>query len=177
MFATLLNLKSHDHSRFSVLREQGPFELRLYQKMVCAKVQMKGNFHEVLKIGMHHLYQYLEGNNFKVSKILHYGPYFQIHRSNAWEVGIILPKEIDFLTAPKPLSRIIQIEEVYPQKVAALKFSGEISSERVIRKGEELKRWLWKNQFKVDGPLRFIRNDLGPSLAIFRHSEVLFDVA
>ena len=177
MFGSLLNLRPLDHHRFSVLRNQGPFELRLYQKMVCAKVLMSGSFQEVVKVGMHHLYQYLEGNNFKVSKILHHGPYFQTHRSNAWEIGIILPAELELMTAPKPINRIIRIEEVPVQKVAALRYSGEISSERVIRKGEELKRWLWKNQLAVGGPLRFVRNDLGPSLAFLRQSEVLLDVA
>ena len=177
MIETLLNFTHRRPERFTVLFEQGPFELRQYQPMVCARVYFSGNFSDSIKMGMDHLGQYLAGNNFKITKIPHHGPYFQIHRANQWELGLILPEEIQLLTAPKPMNRLIRIEEIVSQKVAALKYSGAISPERVIRKGEELKRWLWKNKLRLDGPLKFMRNDLGPNVTFFKTSEVLFDVA
>lgn len=176
MFMSLLNWKAQEESRFTLLAAQGPFELRSYQRMVCAKIAVTGSFEEALANGISHLNDFIEGNNFKVDKILNHGPFFQIHKVNHWEIGLILPTDMKLGTVPKPINRMIKIEELVPGRVGVLRFKGHTSRENFHRKGEELKKWLNYKGLSAQGPVRISRHDLTLPLPFFRHNEVHMDV-
>lgn len=176
MFMSLLNWKAQEEARFTLLHCQGPFEIRQYQRMICAKISVTGSFEEALANGINHLNDYLEGNNFRVDKIINHGPYFQIHKVNHWDIGLILPPEMKIVNAPKPINRMIKIEELLPGRVGVLRFKGHTSRELFHRRGEELKKWLNFKGLNGNGPVRISRHDLTVPLPFFRHNEVHIDV-
>lgn len=173
---SLLNLKAQDEARFSLMMSQGPFEVRLYQKLLCARVSLPGSFEEALKEGVRHLSEYLEGTNFKVRKILHAGPLFQLQKNNDWEVGMVLPPEWDIFSVPKPISRFIKIEEWAPHAVGVLRYRGSLTPDIFHRKGEELKRWIKKKGLNSIGPVRLSRHDHFWATPFFRPNEVHLDI-
>lgn len=173
---SLLNLKAQDEARFSLMMTQGPFEVRLYQKLLCARVSLPGSFEEVLKEGMRHLSEYLEGTNFKVKKILHAGPLFQLQKNNDWEIGMVLPSEWNLLNIPKPISRYIKIEEWSPHTAGVLRYRGGLTPEVFQRKGEELKRWIKMKGLNSMGPVRVSRHDHFLAVPFFRPNEVHLDI-
>jgi hypothetical protein len=174
---SLLNWRAQEESRFTLLSNQGPFEVRLYQRMLSARISVTGSFEEALGNGISHLNDYLEGNNFKVDRIENYGPYFQIHKVNHWEIGIILPTTMNASNAPKPINRLIKIEEISPGRVGVLRFKGQTSRETFHRRGEELKKWLNYKGLNAPGPVRISRHDLTIPLPFFRHNEVHMDIS
>lgn len=176
MFMSLLNWRAQEESRYTLIGCQGPFEMRAYQRMVCAKIAVTGSFEEALAMGINHLNDYTEGNNFKVDRILNYGPFFQIHQSNHWEIGLILPPSYKLATAPKPINRMVKIEEINSGRVGVLRFKGHTSRENFHRKGEELKRWITHKGLESSGPVRISRHDLTVPLPFFRHNEVHVDI-
>lgn len=176
MFLSLLNWKAQEEARFSLQYNQGPFEIRMYQRMVCASISLTGTFEESLANGIRQLSDYLEGNNFKVSKIQNCGPYFQIHKVTSWDIGLILPRSFTVMNAPKPINRLIRIEEINPVKVGVLRFKGNTSKEVFFRKGDELMRWLNFKGISPNGPLRIARHDLSIPLPFFRNNEMHMDV-
>ena len=176
IISSLLNIKAQDEARFTLMMTQGPFEVRLYQKLLFARISLQGSFEEVMKNGMRHLSDYLEGTNFKVKKILHAGPFFQMQKNNEWDVGMVLPSEWDMLNIPKPISRLIKIEEWSPNTVAVLRYRGGLSPEVIQRKGEELKRWVKKKGLNSLGPVRVSRHDHFLAVPFFRPNEVHLDI-
>lgn len=173
MFLSLLNLKAAVDTRFTVLAGQGPFELRYYQRMVCAKVNLPGTYEDAVKNGMQYLLDYIGGNNFKVLQIKNYGHLFHIHKVNSWDVGLILPAEI---SAPKPINRLIKIEELPPGKVATLRFNGPLNSEIIERRGEDLRKWLNFRHMNSNGPLTVARHDSLFPFSFLNVNEVQMEV-
>lgn len=172
---SLLNFKTLEQSRYSVLLSQGPFELRFYQRMICAQMSLTGPYDEVLKIGTKYLQEYFEGNNFKVEKIENSGCFFQIKKDNAWDLGIILPASSSIHNAPKPINRMIRITGIPSAKVASLSFKGQQSREIFSRREEELKRWIDYKGLNVKGPLRIMKVSTS-SLPFLRNYEVQYEI-
>lgn len=173
MFLSLLNLKSAADTRFTVLAGQGPFELRYYQRMVCAKVNLQGPYEEAVKNGMQYLRDYLSGNNFKVLQIKNYGHLFHINKVNSWDVGLILPAEI---SAPKPINRLIKIEELPAGKVATLRFNGPVNPEIIERRGADLRKWLNFRNMISNGPLKLAQHDSLFPFSFLQMNEVQMEV-
>lgn len=159
--------------RFTVLDEQGPFELRFYQRMICAKVNLPGSFEETLRKGMQYLIDYLSGNNFKVLQIKRPGHLFHIYKVNSWDIGMVLPAEI---SPPKPINRMIKIEELPPAKMATLRFNGPVNSEIIERRGEDLKKWLTFRRMNPLGPLLVAQHDSFLPFSFLKTNEVQMEV-
>jgi hypothetical protein len=176
LMLTLLNWKTDYDYRYSTILSQGPFELRFYQRQICAKVSLNTNFEESLIEGTRMLKDYIGGNNFKVDKIMHRGPFFQIQRADSWVIGFFLPVHMTMSNIPRPINRSIRLEELLPTKVGALKFKGDPSCEKFLKKGEELNRWLKYKGIPSTGPLRITRPDFEIPLPFLRQSEVQLDV-
>lgn len=176
LLSSFLGQRSMDSERFRLLLRQGPFELRLYERMICAKIPFEPPFESSSKEAFEHLSRYLQGNNFKTDKILNHGPFFQVHKNNSWEMGIILPKDLDFHHVPKPIHRFIKIEELPPCRVASLKHRGGDSITDILERGETLKRWLTKHELSISSPVRLARYHSSLPWSFFSHQEVLFDV-
>jgi hypothetical protein len=173
---SLLNWKTVESSRFTLLSAQGPFELRQYERMCCAIINIQGKCEEALTEGLLHLGEYLDGNNFKVSKIISSGTFFQIYKVNSWDIGLILPANLDLHTTPKPINRRVRIESLDPVRVGVLKFKGKASLEVLQRREEELKKWILHKGLSYTGPLKVSHLDLGLPLSFMRTNEIHIDI-
>jgi hypothetical protein len=156
-FLSLLNVGPLQESRYKLIDSQGPFEIRFYQQMLCAKLSLSGSYGEVLKEGLRHLNEFIGGNNFKVHKIEKHGPVFHIHTPEHWEIGIILPSSMSAVSAPRPINRLIKIEEISPGRVGVLRFHGKDDQQLFFKRSEELKKWLVHKGLKHDGPFIITR--------------------
>lgn len=173
--SSLLNFKTQEEARYTTLNCQGPFEIRLYQRFVCARMSLSGPYEEIIRIGTRYLQEYLEGNNFKVERIENVGCPFQVMKDKTWELGMILPSSFNLFNAPKPINRMIRISEIAPAKIGSLSFKGHQSRELFLRRGEELKRWLDFKKLQVKGPLRVMKVS-SSSLPFLRNYEVQFEL-
>jgi hypothetical protein len=176
IFLSLFNNTAQEETRFTVLSNQGPFELRMYQKIVCAKISIQGSLDQALSEGARFLEDYIEGSNFKADRIKPYGPFFQVQRENGWEIGLILPSHYDLILAPKPINRFVKIEELHPTRVGVLRFRGSPTQDLILKRGAELKRWLTFKGLGHSGPLRITRQNSMYALPFFGHSEVHVNV-
>jgi hypothetical protein len=176
IFLSLLQWKAQDEARFSTLTELGPFEIRLYQRLFCAKLPVKGPFEEAFHQGVAELNDYIEGCNFKVEKIPNAGPYFHSLSQESWELGVILPSGFLAEDWPLPINRKIRLMEIPPGRVSVLRFKGTISKELILRKQAELQRWLNLKGLRPFGQLRVYRHDLTLPVPFFRHNELHLDI-
>ena len=176
MLLSLFNFKSPEEARYTLIMDQGPFEMRMYQRMICAKITLKDSYDKSLIHGIQTLEDYTGGNNFKVDRIINNGTFYHTHKADSWEIGLILPSDLNLAAIPKPINRAIKIEEIFPGKVGVLKFKGEPSEAIIERRGDELKRWLKFKGLKHQGPVRVERHELSFPLSFLKHSEVQLDV-
>lgn len=175
MFPSLLRPKIDEDLRFTRLTSHGPYEVRLYQKMWSAKVSIQGEFNEAFKEGCQLLIDYIEGNNFKVARIGRPTSFFQVHKSSTWDIGMILPKTFTALNTPKPINRMVKIEELSPGKVGVLRYRGKTSRDIFHQKGDELAHWLLGRGLRTNGPLKVNLDNLMP-LNYFKNNEIHVEI-
>jgi hypothetical protein len=156
---SLLNFKTPATEKYSVVSEQGPFELRLYHRMNCASMSLTGPFNEIFKMGIHYLDEYRNGNNFKFEKIDEVDYFFQMMKENTVEIGFFFPVGMTFTTIPKPINRTIRLKELGPAKFATLRFKGHESNELFIRRAQDLKKWIEYQNLKMPGKASKIQSD------------------
>ena len=160
---------------FSVLSQQGPFEIRMYPRLVSAKVLIKGDFTEAIPQGIQRLQNYLEGNNFSVTPLKGHRGFYHVHNPEFWEVGILFPAQL-FSELPLPIDRGIQLEEIASRRVGALRYKGEFSPEIVERRAEELKKWLRRKGLAHDEFFRVCHQKHFMSIPFLKDSEVQLDI-
>lgn len=176
MFLSLLNWRTLDEARFTLLENQGPFEIRYYQRMLCARIKINGLFEEAVTTGMGYLNDFVEGNNFKVSRITNHGPMFYAKTEDSWEVSLILPENQSINDLPSPINRLIRIEETIAGKAAALRFSGSLSGELIERRCADLNKWIKRKGLRSSGPVRVSGQDFLFPLPFYRNNEIMIDV-
>ncbi|MFP5385507.1 MAG: heme-binding protein [Bacteriovoracia bacterium] len=159
---SLFNWKGEAFERFTVLCSQGPFELRLYHRMLCGRVRTGGSQEDALKKGTTYLKDYINGNNFRVSKITNNGNFFYTKHGNLWETGVLLPPDMTLFNAPKPINRLVKIDELPPARVAVLKSVGKYSLSLFERKASELEKWIHYKGYDRKDSFRVLLT--GPSL-------------
>ncbi len=175
LFSSLLRSKATEDLRFRRLASHGPYEVRLYQKMWSAKVSIQGEFHDAFKDGCRLLIEYIEGNNFKMARIGSVASFFQVNKISTWDIGIILPQTFTALNTPKPINRLVRIEELNPGKVGVLRYRGKISGDIFHRKGDELARWLLSRGSKPIGPLKVAIDTVMP-INYFKYNEIHMEI-
>lgn len=172
---SIFNLRASGESRYSLLTSQGPFEIKLYERMISASMSLTGPYEEVMSIGTRYIKEYLEGNNLKVERIDSPGCFYHRMRDSIWDLGVLLPTGFNVHSTPKPINKMIRITELPPGRFGTLKFKGDLSPGLIARKGEELKKWLDYKGLSTRGPLRIMR--LGAfSIPFVRNHEVQFEL-
>jgi hypothetical protein len=176
LLGSLLNLKGLEESRYTLLGSQGPFEIRLYQRMAVAKVMVQGDFNQAFQQGKKHLLDYLQGSNLRLEKIETSSLFFQTERQNAWEVGVILNSIRVNSEIPKPINRLVRLEEISPGKVATLKCNGVTSQEIFSERKNQLMKWLNLKSYSVNGPARIFHHSSSMPIPFLRDKEVMIDI-
>ncbi len=175
LFSSLLRLKTTENLRFRRLTSHGPYEVRLYQKMWSAKVSIRGEFQDAFKDGCRLLTEYIEGNNFKMSRIGNVTSFFLVNKISSWDVGIILPITFTAVNTPKPINRMVRIEELNSGKVGVLRYRGKTSGEIFHQKCDELTHWLSSRGSRPNGPLKVTLDTLMP-LNYLKQNEIHMEI-
>lgn len=172
---SIFNLRVSGDTRYSLLTSQGPFEIKLYERMTSVGMSLTGPYEEVMSIGNRYIKEYLEGNNLKVERIERPGCFYHLMKDSIWELGVLLPSGFNIQSAPKPINKMIRVTDLPPGRFGTLKFKGELSPDLIVRKGEELKKWLDYKGLSTKGPLRIMKLS-ALSVPFRRNYEVQFEL-
>lgn len=169
LLSSLISLKLPEEERYSVIDSQGPFEIRFYRRLACAKVFVPGDLSFAYSQGRKHLEDYLGGSNFRVEKITATPFYFLQKCFNGWEAGVVLNT---FEDVPRPINRLVKLTEFFPGKVGVLKFNGDISEEFVEKRKTDLVKWLNFRNYKSISDIRLFYKDSLVTFPFERTKEV-----
>jgi len=162
-------------------------ELRSYDPMLVAMVQMSGSRKDVISEGFRVLADYIFGNNTleqNISmtapveqqagqKISMTAPVQQQQRSNSWMISFVMPKQFTLKTIPKPNNEMVKINEVPAQRFITIRFSGSNSDDNIRKNESALFNYITQNKINVTGEPKYAFYNPPWTLPFMRRNEIM----
>ena len=124
--------------KYQVLETQGNIEIRRYDPMIIAEVQMRGTRKTAVGNGFRLLADYIFGNNVakrtgpmtaqaqprKSLKIAMTAPVQQQRANDNWQISFVMPSTYTMATLPEPANERVALKVQNSRLYAAISFSG-----------------------------------------------------
>jgi effector-binding domain-containing protein len=180
-----------EQARYTVLREQDPFEIRRYAPQIVAETTVDAEFDKAGNVAFDRLYGYISGKNRKdtsiamtapveqkaaAGEIAMTAPVTQTASDQAYTVRFVMPDEYTLETLPEPADPDVRLRRIPERKMAAIRYSGTWSRKRYEQKKAELKDFIDEQDLEITGDAIFARYDPPFQLWFLRRNEVLIPV-
>jgi hypothetical protein len=183
-----------EEPKYSILQKEPPFELRSYEPMILAEVQVEGDLDEASSQGFRLIAAYIFGQNQVSQKIAMTAPVAIEEKSlqskkiamtapvgiesNAgrWTVSFVMPSQYTMESIPKPLNPRVQLRAIPAVKRAVINFSGFYDANKVAEKTLELESWMKAMQLQATGAPNFARYNPPWTLPFMRRNEIIVNV-
>ena len=182
--------------KYTVLKEDGDFELRRYEPRIVAEVSVDGDVDTASGRGFRLLADYIFGNNRAVSnatvsvtpetstKIAMTAPVSlePISQGNAlttareWRVEFTMPSQYTLATLPKPNNDAIRIRSIPAKTYAAVRYSGMNTERRINEENDRLTDWMKREGLLANGLPELARYNPPWTLPMFKRNEILIPV-
>lgn len=186
-----------DEPAYTLVKEDGPIEIRDYNATVAADVVVQGERREAINDGFRILFKYIDGANTDSQKIPMTAPVGQramapeaagesqkipmtapvaqqADGQGNWTVTFFLPNDMTFAQAPAPTDKRVTIREVPPRRMAVIRFSGRFSDANLKESDARLRDYLAKHDLDFTGPPIYAGYDPPWTLWFLRRNEVLY---
>jgi hypothetical protein len=175
-----------------VLEQTGDFELRQYQPYIVAETLVEGDFGEVGNVGFRRLFDYIQGNNRKKTKIPMTAPVTQEAQSEKipmtapvgqekagdnWRISFVMPASYTLETLPEPLDPRIKLTKIPGRLMAVHQYSGTWSQKRYEAKERQLREFIQGKGLQVVGAPVWARYNPPFMPWFLRRNEVMIPVA
>ena len=180
-----------EQAKYTVLREQKPFEIRRYAPQIVAETTVDAEFDKAGNVAFDRLYGYISGKNRKetsiamtapveqktaTEEIAMTAPVTQTASDQAYTVRFVMPDEYTLETLPEPADPDVRLKRIPERKMAAIRYSGTWSQKRYEQKKAELKDFIDEQGLQITGDAIFARYDPPFQLWFLRRNEVLIPV-
>ena len=161
---------------YKVLKKEGEFELRHYDRMVLVTASMsqgmdnqRGSFYK--------LFGYISGENSDAKKIPMTAPVFMDQANKKTEtMSFVLPDDYTMDMAPDPQDETVKLEEVTDYTVAVITFSGLLKQVNITKHQVLLEEWIMHNGFEKTGSIKAAGYNPPFTIPAMRRNEVLIPV-
>jgi hypothetical protein len=159
---------------YSIIRKSGNFEIRLYEPVLLASVEKRGEMMDVGSSGFRDLAHYIFGGNESGKKIAMTAPVqFEKMDSSRTRMSFSMPSGFTMQNLPKPESEGVLLHEESGRRMAVLQFGGFAGNRGIETKARELREWLKKEGINWSEPVIFMAYN-SPWTLIGRRNEVGF---
>jgi hypothetical protein len=185
------NALAIEEAKFSVLRDEGDFQLRKYEPQVVAETLVAGSFEEAGNEGFRRLFRYISGNNRAKKaiamtapvtqeggseKIPMTAPVSQEKSGGEWRITFLMPSSYTLETLPEPLDPLVRITENPGGFLAAVTYSGTWSRSRYEKHLALLIEWVAAQGLKQTGDPVWARYNPPFTPWFLRRNEILIPV-
>ena len=139
---------------YTVERQIGAAEVRLYQPHLIAEVSVNGPQSQALRRGFRELAGYIFGGNTAAAsidmtspvtqsasqKIAMTTPVTQTGDGEVWTVSFTMPRAYTLATLPVPKTDTIRFREIPPERRIVLRFSGRAGTSKLDARSAELRK-------------------------------------
>ena len=176
--------------KYQVTSLADSIELRSYDPMIVAAVQVNGKRKEAIREGFRILADYIFGNNTLEQNIsmtapvqqqsgetiAMTAPVQQQKNSNFWTISFVMPKMYTLKTIPKPNNKEVILNEVPAQKFIAIRFSGTNSDDNIEQHERTLFNFIKQNKIKVMGESKYAFYNPPWTLPFMRRNEIMMQI-
>jgi hypothetical protein len=192
---SVLGIRTVEEAGYSVLREDGRFELRQYDDLVVAQTSVNASFDKAGEIAFGRLFGYISGENVARSeismtapvltepqgesegvKVAMTAPVLAEGTGNAWKIAFVLPSSFTMDTAPVPSNPLVELATIPSKTVAVVRFSGSLSERKSREAERELLTWMERSALTPASASRSAGYDPPWTPSFLRRNEVLIDV-
>ncbi len=179
-----------EQAKYTVLETHGSIEIRDYDPMIVAEVEVSGEREAAIQEGFRMIADYIFGNNIAAKKVAMTAPVIQqasekismtapvtqqIDGSH-WKVSFVMPGSYTLATLPKPKNDAVKLKEIGNKRFAAIRFSGTGSEENLQKHTRALEQFLEERQLKaISGPTYAFFNPPW-TLPLLRRNEVMIEI-
>jgi effector-binding domain-containing protein len=175
---------------YDVIKSEGNIEIRRYNTMIIAEVQVSGRREDAIGNGFRLLADYIFGNNVvkqeismtapvqqqKSIKIAMTAPVQQQHKVDAWQVSFVMPSKYRINTLPKPADDRVTLKKIPSKQFAVIIFSGTNSDKNVKEHEENLMEYIQSNNLSVISSPKYAFYNPPWTLPSMRRNEVMIEV-
>ena len=178
---SLLGIRTAEEPNYSVLLAEGNKELREYPGLVVARTFMSGTYDQTANDSFRVLAGYIFGKNRgtntegteAASKIPMTAPVLQEKTEDGWQMSFVMPSAHNLNSLPEPLDDRVDLTELPAFRIAAIRYTGLTSEQKINDKAAELEAWLQEKGIKSAGKPLSARYDPPWTLPFLRRNEVL----
>ena len=182
-------IRTGESPKYDVVHEDGEVEIRRYAAFLRANTFAPGNYAESRGAAFKRLASFISGHNsgnvrlyppdslaqanLRGEAIAMTTPVLQAPAGGGWTMAFIMPRKYTFSTAPKPLDVNIELEQVPPQTMAILRYSGHVDEDRIQRKFRELRGWVQSIGWRAISEPLAAQYDPPFTISFLKRNEVL----
>ena len=175
---------------YKVIQSKGKIEIREFDPMVIAEVQVVGRRKDAISSGFKLLADYIFGNNISQEnidttatiqrpaseKIAMTAPVQQQLANGSWLVSFVMPSEYNLEDLPKPKNVEVKLKNVPVKRFVTIQFSGTSSDENLAKHKKLLVEFIKTNSISVTGTPKYAFYNPPWTLPLMRRNEVMFEV-
>jgi len=175
---------------YKVIQSKGKIEIREFDPMVIAEVQVVGRRKDAISSGFKLLADYIFGNNISQEnidttatiqrpaseKIAMTAPVQQQLANNSWLVSFVMPSEYNLEDLPKPKNVEVKLKNVPVKRFVTIQFSGTSSDENLAKHKKLLVEFIKNNSISVTGTSKYAFYNPPWTLPLMRRNEVMFEI-
>ena len=175
---------------YKVIQSKGKIEIREFDPMVIAEVQVVGRRKDAISSGFKLLADYIFGNNISQEnidttatiqqpaseKIAMTAPVQQQLANDSWLVSFVMPSEYNLEDLPKPKNIEVKIKNVTVKRFVTIRLSGTRSDENLAKHKKLLVEFIKNNSISVTGTSKYAFYNPPWTLPLMRRNEVMFEV-
>ena len=175
---------------YKVIQSKGKIEIREFDPMVIAEVQVVGRRKDAISSGFKLLADYIFGNNISQEnidttatiqqpaseKIAMTAPVQQQLANDSWLVSFVMPSEYNLEDLPKPKNIEVKLKNVPVKRFVTIQFSGTSSDENLAKHKKLLVEFIKNNSISVTGTSKYAFYNPPWTLPVMRRNEVMFEV-
>jgi DNA gyrase inhibitor GyrI len=195
-------IQNVEQPKYSLVEQQGDIELRDYPSLLVAEVRRDGTRQQGLSAGFGPLARYIFAKERGGERIAMTAPVEQQAAApnariamtapvtqhavdgpardaggqGGWAVRFIMPSTYRLAQLPAPASDDINLYEVPPRRMAAIRFSGRTTDALIGEQEQRLKDWMGQQGLKQAGPPIYAYYNDPFTPGFLRRNEVLIEV-
>lgn len=175
---------------YKIIKSEDNIEIRRYDPMIIAEVEMTGNREETIGNGFRLLADYIFGNNTfqkdiamtapveqKMNhKIAMTAPVQQESMGDSWKVSFVMPSKYTMQSLPKPNNNHVELKEIASKQFVVIRFSGKNSDLNITEHEKKLKKYIAANDFQAIGFPKYAFYNPPWTFPPMRRNEVMIEI-
>ena len=140
---------------YRVITAQQNIEVRHYEPMIIAEVEMQGKREVTISEGFRLIAVYIFSNNTVKQTIPMTAPVQQQSTGQSWQVSFVMPAEYSLENLPKPNDKRIRLRQIPAKKFIAIKFAGTYSNKNLAKHEKQLMNYIEAKQINIIGSPKY----------------------